>query len=164
MDWSARTEEERSLLTPSFCATLLWSAAAGHYLEANRGIPFEVAFLVCPFVLHRATRELLPRSAVTSLPVWLQEHPLARSGIAERARLLVPFTKDALTFGGTRGLLRVSATEVIAMAGWKRRIDRALTDTSNEVRACGKRAEFLGRWFARVGDGATTLALLGVRP
>ena len=164
IDWSTRTAEERALLASSFSATLLWEAAFGHHAEDQRGIPLEAAFLVLPVVLHRGTRELLPKTIVTSLPVWLEENPLVRSGIAERARTLVPFTKDAMLFGGTRGLISLSPVEISATAGWKKKIDEFLKSTSQEVVACAKRAEFLGRWFARIGNGATIMALLGVRP
>jgi len=164
INWSERAGEERALLAPSFSATLLWQAAVGHHAEVKRGVPLELAFLVLPIVLHRGTRELLPKSVVTSLPVWLEENPLIRSGIAERARTLVPFTKDAMTFGGTRGLFSISPSEITAVAGWKRKLNSVLKGTSLEVADCVKRAEFLGRWFARIGNGATVMALLGVRP
>ena len=164
IDWSKRAEEERALLVPSFSATLLWQAATGHHSEVKRGVPLELSFLVLPIALHRGTRELLPKSVVTSLPVWLDENPLVRSGIAERARTLVPFTKDAMTFGGTRGMFLISPREIAAVTGWKRKVNSVVKGTSQEVADCVKRAEFVGRWFARIGNGATVMALLGVRP
>lgn len=164
INWSERSGEEQALLAPSFSAMLLWQAAAGHYAGVKRGVPLELAFLVLPIVLHRGTRELLPKLVVTSLPVWLEENPLIRSGIAERARTLVPFTKDAMTFGGTRGLFSVTPSEITAVTAWKRKLNSVLKRTSQEVAECVKRAEFLGRWFARIGNGATVMALLGIRP
>ena len=44
--WSDRTQEERALLNPGFCASLLWHAARGYANEANEMISFEEAFLV----------------------------------------------------------------------------------------------------------------------
>jgi hypothetical protein len=110
-EWSARASEERSLLNPSFGAALLWHAAFGHQSESSAGgagLPFETAFLILPMVLHREMRESLPRSVATSLAVWTANIPLARSQIADRAHLLVPFTKEAMTFGGLRGALSFS--------------------------------------------------------
>jgi hypothetical protein len=115
-------------------------------------------------VLHRETRESLPTKITTSLPVWLAHNPLAPSTIADRARALVPFTKEALRFGGAYGALQFNETIVRANPNWKARMATALDETSDEVRACAKRAEFVGRWFAKTGNAETVLSLLGVQP
>ena len=162
--WAARAPEERALLAPSFSAMLLWNAASAHYTVSSHGLSFDAAFLVLPIVLHRETREALPKSVATSLAVWLDEHPLVRPRIPDRARALVPFTKEGITFGGVHGLMSIAGSEVIAITDWKRQIATGLKETSDEVRACAKRAEFVGRWFAKAGSGQTVMALMGVRP
>ena len=162
--WSSRSAEERALLNPSFSSVLLWHAAIGHVAEGTGALPFGTAFLVLPLVLHRGTREALPKSVATSLPVWLEDYPLVRARMAERARLLVPYTKEALLFGGTRGLLSVSSDSVSAEPTWQRKINAEMQKSSDEVRACARKAGFMGRWFARAGSPATVMALLGVRP
>ena len=162
--WADRSQEERALLNPGFCANLLWHAASGYASGDNGALSFEESFLVLPFVLHRETRETLPHSSRTSLAVWLDEHPLARGTVASRARLLVPFTKEALTFGGVHGLIRLDGGRLRAVATWKRAVNRALTESSDEVKVCAKRAAFIGKWFAKAGSAATVLALIGVRP
>lgn len=164
--WSERPPEEQRLLNPSFCSLLLWHSARAHE-EADRtrsGMAFESSFLVLPMVLHRETRESLPTKVTTSLPVWLGRNPLAPSTIADRARSLVPFTKEALRFGGAYGVLQFNRTIIRANSDWKGRMESALEDTSDEVRACAKRAEFVGRWFAKTGNAETVLTLLGVQP
>jgi hypothetical protein len=162
--WTNRSPEERALLNPSFFSLLFWHAATGHMAEGGAGLPFGTGFLVLPMVLHRETRESLPKMVTTSLPVWLDDNPLVRARLAERARTLVPYTREALLFGGTRGFLTVSEDRVSAEQGWKRKISAELRRSSDEVRSCAKRADFLGRWFARAGSPATVMALMGVRP
>ena len=162
--WTHRSPEERALLNPSFFSLLFWHAATGHMAEGRAGLPFGTGFLVLPMVLHRETRESLPKMVTTSLPVWLDDNPLVRARLAERARTLVPYTREALLFGGTRGFLTVSEHSVSAEQGWKRKISAELRRSSDEVRSCAKRADFLGRWFARAGSPATVMALMGVRP
>ena len=164
--WQERPPEEQRLLNPSFCSLLLWYSARAH-ADADRGrsgIAFEKCFLVLPMVLHRETRESLPTKVTTSVPVWLARNPLAPSTIADRARSLVPFTKEALRFGGAYGALQFKDTIIRANLGWKARMATGLEDTSEEVRACAKRAEFVGRWFAKTGNAETVLSLLGVQP
>ena len=164
--WSERPPEEQRLLNPSFCSLLLWYSARAH-AEARRGrigIAFEECFLVLPMVLHREIRESLPTRTTTSLAVWLGRNPLAPSTIADRARSLVPFTKEALQFAGAYGLLQFNETLIHANPEWRRRVASALEDSSEEVRSCAKRAEFVGKWFAKTGNAETILSLLGVQP
>ena len=106
--WSMRPLEQRTLLNPGFCSMLLWHAAIGHEDAPGAAgpMPLELAFVVLPIVLHRETRELLPSKASTSMAVWLEDHALARSRIAQRAPMLVPFVREALLFGGLHGFLR----------------------------------------------------------
>lgn len=162
--WSDRSHEERALLNPGFCANLLWHAAGGYAGDGDGALSFEESFMVLPFVLHRETREALPRTSRTSLAVWLDENPLARGRIASRAQMLVPFTKEALTFGGVHGFFKLDGGRLRAEATWQRAVNRTLTESSEEVRDCAKRAAFIGKWFALTGNAATVLALIGVRP
>jgi hypothetical protein len=162
--WEQRSHEERALLNPGFCAHLLWHAARGHWDAVGNNMSFEESFLILPIVLHRETRERLPRSTRTSLVVWLDEHPLARNSIGSRARLLVPFTKEALTFGGLYGFIRFDMGRLLSNVAWKKAVNQALKKSSEEVRNCAMRADFVGKWFAQTGNPATVLALMGVRP
>jgi len=165
--WKERNKEEQRLLNPSFCATLLWNAATGFAVEKSHYgplMPIEEAFLVLAMVLHKETRDILPRSPATSLAVWATENPLARATVADRARVLVPFTKEALLFGGLHGLLEFPPHSVAANPEWRVKISRTLNQTSDEVRFCSKRAAFLGRWFALSGNAETVMSVIGVRP
>jgi hypothetical protein len=143
---------------------LIWKAATGYKSEGDATLSFEESFLVAPIVLHRQTRDSLPRIISTSLTVWAHEHPLERGGIAIRSQRLVAYTKEALLFGGLLGFLSFEGGNVIASGTNSRLLNRTLNAATEEVRDCAKRAIFVGRWFAQTGDPATVLALLGVRP
>lgn len=162
--WKDRPREERTLLNPAFCAQLIWHAAGGCTKEGERPLAFEEAFVVLPMVLHRGIREALPHNLRTSLPVWLSRNASSRGEIASSARFLAPFTREALLFGGTRGLLEIRRRALSANHLAGRAVRLTLKDSSDEVRECAKRAEWVGRWFALAGNPATVLALLGVRP
>jgi hypothetical protein len=164
MAWPQRPPEERALLNPGFCSVVLWHAASGYATVANAPLPFDVAFLMLPIVLHRETRESLPHAVSTSLAVWLDDNPLTRARIAERATTLVAFTKEALMFGGLHGLLNLAGSAVAANGARKRLVAATLRDSSDEVRACAKQADFTGRWFAKAGSPSTVMAIVGVRP
>lgn len=165
MRWEERAIEERALLNPSFCGVLLWHASAGYRaMTSGSPLPLELSFLVLPLVLHRETREALPKGVTTSLAVWLEENALTRARFPERARSLVPFTREALLLGGAHGMLLVSPSGVVEGGDWKKKISAELKAASDEVRSCAKRSEFVGRWFAAAGTPATVMALWGVRP
>lgn len=164
MQWSSRTHEERALLNPAFCASLVWCAARGCTREGRNAISLEEAFLILPMVLHRGTRQSLPRSTRTSLAVWLDDKPLSRGRIAGRARALVPYTKETLLFAGTHGFIEFDGAKIIAVEEWRNQVRQLVRQSSDEVKDCAKRAEFVGKWFGRSGSATTVLALLGVRP
>lgn len=162
--WTDRSIEERSLLNPGFCSMLLWHAAQGYASERSVPMAIEISFLVLPFVLHKETRESLPTNIRTSLPTWLAEHPIVRTRLGERAVTLRAFTKESLIFGGSHGLLALAQDGVRGNADMRKRVNAALKATSDEVRDCAKRAEFLGRWLDKAGGPETVMTLLGVRP
>ena len=160
--WADQPLEEARLLNPAFLGALLWACASGHAQEKGR-LPYPLAFLALPIVLHRATRTVLPRGIRTSLPAWLGAHPRVLVGFQERAGALVPATKSALLFATSNGLISVvdegvrAAPRPRAMASFER-------ETTDEVRECLKKARFVGRWFAQAGSATTVMALWGVTP
>lgn len=162
--WAHRSGEEQYLLNPSFCALLLWHAAYRRQAEHLKLLSFEESFLILPFVLHRKTREDLPRSSRTSLPVWLDQYPLARGRVASSANVLAPFTREALMFAGIHRFIAISAGGILADDTRVTAVNGVLSGASDEVRLCAKRASFVGKWFAEAGSTTTVLALIGVRP
>lgn len=162
--WSDGTLEERVLLNPAFCANLLWHFAVTSDEAERRPMTFAESFLLLPMVLHRATRDSLPRTTRSSLGVWLDENPSWQASFATRAKVLVPYTRDALLFAGARRFLRLQEGMLTADLSWRRRVNAALRESTDEVRLCAKRAAFIGAWFSEAGDAATVMSLIGVRP
>jgi hypothetical protein len=162
--WSERTMEERALLNPAFCASLLWHFARAGGTDGRRPLTFAESYLVLPIVLPKASRDALPRSTRTSLATWLDDYPAFQATLAARSRAMVPFTKDALLFGGTRQLIQLSDGVVHANAQSSRLAGATLRRSSPETQTCFKKAAFLGIWFVETGPANTVMALLGVRP
>jgi hypothetical protein len=100
----------------------------------------------------------------SSVAVWVEENPLTRSSLPAHARALVGFTKEALLFSGAYGLLDLSDGDVAANDDWRKKVSGEFKTSSDEVRYCAKRAEFVGKWFAAAGTPGTVMALLGVKP
>lgn len=94
---------------------------------------------------------------------WLSAHQDVRVGFAERARQLVPITKEAVTF-----LLQVGAVTIGEDAGMRpgpfvARRPKA-GEFGDEVADCFNKAIVVGRWFARAGTPTTIFTMWGVKP
>ncbi|MEW8441486.1 MAG: three component ABC system middle component [Candidatus Thiodiazotropha taylori] len=165
--WEDRTYEERHLLNPAFCSLLLWHAAKGSSKEAvspRVSLSYLEAFLVLPLILHQQSRESLPKRLTTSMPVWIDSQPLVITALPQRARSTNDFTREAILFGGTAGLFDIEKNSILVNEDRAKDINKILKQTSDEVRTCMKKSEFLGRWFAHTGTPETVFTLLGVRP
>lgn len=165
--WHERAHEERHLINPAFCSVLLWHAGKGSSESTNSprsSLSFNEAFLILPLVLHQKTRQSLPSRINSSLPVWINDNPLFVESLPRRARSLVPFTKEAIVFGGTGGLFRFEGDEMLITVEREPDIRAMVFRTSNEVQQCMKKAHFLGKWFTHTGSPETIFTLLGVRP
>ena len=162
--WNERSQEERTLMNPAFCSVLLWWAARGYGAVNQDGLSFQESFLVLPLVLPRKVRDQLPPDTRTSLAVWIRRNPLVPGIVANTAKVLVPVTRESLLWGGRRGLITMQGGNVHADGTWRIGVARSAEEGSDETRSCQKRAEFVGRWFARTRGPSTVLALLGVRP
>ena len=162
--WSERTREEAHLLNPPFCCITIALACAGYKDSCNKPLPFALAFMMLPIVLHKNTRESLPRTTRTSMPAWLQEKAEARIGFYERLMSLRPHTKEALRYGLAFGWLAMGESGGIYCAASNSLVNRAIRSLKGEAKECVSRARFLGKWVGTTASTETTMALWGIRP
>ena len=162
--WAKRPTEVAYNLNPAYCGWLLREAAEGYVGEKPAGMPFPLAFLVLPLVLHRATRETLPKSTVTTLHAWLQARPEARLGFASRARQLAPVTREAIVLAGSLDRLGFGDGGTLLATGKLGKGKAALLERSSTMKASVQKAKLVGKWFAEAGEPATVFHMWGVRP
>ena len=160
MSFVERPREAAALLNPAFIGLLLAHAARQHRDQNGTHMVWPLAFLVAPLVLHEPTRLQLPRAVSTSLVTWAQREPVLRAGLPPRAQALAPTVREALRFGVRRGALMFDGPALVAT----REPRSPSADASAELRDCVTRSRLVGRWFATVGDPATIMLALGVRP
>jgi hypothetical protein len=157
--WNQRSDEIAALLNPAFCGTLLLESVNAH----GGAMPFALGFLVLPLVLHRKTRELMPPSVNTALQVWIERNPEVKVGLAERVRVLAPFTRETLSFCLLNDTLHVADGSACLETRPLARKRRVRPRPTAEVVQCLQKAALIGRWFA-LSTPATTYALFGIRP
>ena len=162
--WATRPTELAYLFNPAYCGWVLREAIEGYASVKPDGMPLPMTYLVLPVVLHRATRDLLPRGVATTLHGWLQERPELRINFADRTKELAPFTREAVLFLGVRGQLHVGDGGAVTVAGKLGRGKAALLDNSEEMKESLTKAKFVGRWFASAGEPATVFQMWGVCP
>jgi hypothetical protein len=163
--WSKRVVEEANLFNPAFCAALLAKASEDFAKKTGRSLPFALAFLVLPIVLHRATRQALPGSTITSLLAWIQDSREHLVDFATRVRRLNDISREAILFGTQCRALCVTSTGELAVGPMRRSVTEKRTPLfTTEARECFDRAGFIGRWFAAAGTTAAIYAAWGVAP
>jgi hypothetical protein len=137
----------------------------GYSRETGEGLSFPLAFLILPIVLHQETRQLLPRTTVTSLLAWIEDHQPQLVGFPDRVRRLRPITQEAIMFGLAQDTLRVSGGGLLTLGSTRVvATNRTMALFTEDARNCVDRSSFVGRWFARAGTPSTIMAIWGVAP
>lgn len=162
LPWENRPIEVANLLNPAFCSILLRDSVETFQIENGQGMSYPLSFFILPLVLHKPTREALPRTTRTKLHTWLQEKPEVRIGFVERARQLVPYSKEAIIFGLQTGIIKVNENGNLTPSS--KRLKKLSWVDEVEPSICRKKAQFLGRWLARAGNVPTILTIWGIRP
>jgi hypothetical protein len=162
--WDKRSPEEANLLNPAFLAALIDRAAAGYRELAATGLTWPLVFLALPAVLHKRTREALPRDVRGSMAGWVRSHPLEVEEIAERAPALRPIVSEALVFGIAHGTIVREGALLLPGRRARRRPREARREPTEDFTSCATRARFFGRWCAVSGTPTTVFALWGLRP
>ena len=148
------------MLNPALFAVLT-AAAAGEYTRAaGEPMPWPLAFLVAPLVVHRGTREALPRSTATHLGNWVSQNPVIHAGIGPRAQSLADSVREGLRFGLANGVLAVD--DQGRLSGTLARATKE--GHPGEVEEMLQKAGLVGKWLTKIDQPATAFAILGVAP
>ncbi|MFF5344093.1 three component ABC system middle component [Streptomyces althioticus] len=156
--WAQRPQASAAFLNPALVAAVAATAARDYEREASgRLMPWPMAFVVAPLVLHRPTRQALPTSTRTHLTKWVADHPALVAGLAARSTSLAPSVREGLRFGLRHQMLTIEQGSLKGRIPSTSRIEGELADL---IRA----ASLIGRWTAKSDNPSTVFALLGVRP
>ncbi|MFC8174962.1 three component ABC system middle component [Streptomyces sp. NPDC057325] len=155
--WAQRSQASAAFLNPALMAAIAATAARDYEQAASgRLMPWPMAFVVAPLVLHRPTRRALPATTRTHLTNWVADHPALVAGLAPRSSSLGPAVREGLRFGIRH---RMIAIENGCLRGTV-----AKSRTEGELAELIKAASLIGRWTAKSDNPSTVFALLGVRP
>jgi len=155
-DYLLRPRVESNLLNPALIGLTIAYAAAGHISDQSRAMPWPVAFLIPPLVLHRPTRSALPANVRTHFASWVSGHPALMAGFPRRAAVMTEPTRE-----GLRLALRARR---IVLAGSAIRAESLAPAPQGELGQLLRASSLVGRLLARLDQGSTAFALLGVTP
>ncbi len=150
------------MLNPALLATLTATAALRYRDNGEHSMPWVYAFIVAPLVLHRGTRESLPRTVRANLNTWVAEHPVEHAGFRRRAVSLREVVQEGIRFGLRGGLLSVDETGGFTASLASGRGHTLAGDS--EVQRIVARAGFVGQWLTKIDQPATVFVVLGVAP
>ena len=150
-----------ALFNPAYCAAILHRVSSGYQSGSANGLPYPLAFIALPLILHTASAECLPSSARVRLHSWLLGNPEVLVGLADRARSLAPFVREAIAFGLKARVVQFIEPDLLAPVSsvhvrqWEERSYNVLT---------AKRAVVLGKLLSQIREIPTVFTLFGVRP
>jgi hypothetical protein len=155
-DYLLRPRVESNLLNPALIGLTAAYAATGYLADRSRPMPWPLAFLIPPLVLHRPTRSELPTNARTYFASWVSRHPALVAGFPRRAAVMAEPTRE-----GLRVVMRTGRIElndgVIHPVG-------LAAPPQGELGQLLRASRLVGRLLARLDQPSTAFALLGVSP
>jgi Family of unknown function (DUF6521) len=150
------------MLNPALIAVVLAAAAREYVGRRDESLPTAYAFLIVPLVLHRDTREQLPRSVTSHWANWASDNPVLIAGFPARAIALREHVREGLRFALRHGVLSIDDVGGLAPAHGKTIVPT--TTAAGDIRELVSAAQRVGRWLTKLDLPATAFALLGVRP
>jgi len=153
-EWPERSQVRAAYLNPALITALIAAACQG-YAGPAETMAWPLAFIAAPLVLHRPTRERLPRATSTRLAAWIGRNPTLQAGFPARAKALAPTVREGLRFGLRHRALTLGPGGLAAAIS---------VSPPGEASAITDKARFVGRWLASSGDTVTIFGLLGVEP
>jgi hypothetical protein len=163
--WDNRAVEQANLFNPAFGTALLAKTVEEFGKKTSSSLPFPLAFLVMPIVLHQSTRMALPSSTITAMLPWIQDNREHLVDFAARIQNLRAITQETIIFAIHHHSLNVGEDGGLIVGTGKRSATERRTPLfTADARDCLERAGFLGRWFSAAGSTTTIYAAWGIRP
>jgi len=164
MNWQTRPIEIANLLNPAFYSLILRESVVGFENKDKTGISYALILLIPSLVLHKKTRNLLPKTHSTSFGQWLTRNEVVKIGFADRTKQLIPYTKEAILFGDYHGVLKIDDISGKFLSTKKKFVQPSSWLSDSTPKESLDKARLVGRWFAEIGDPVTIYRALGIRP
>ncbi|MGF7077722.1 three component ABC system middle component [Mucilaginibacter sp. UYCu711] len=162
-NWEDRSIITANLLNPAFCGEVIRRTVIS-FNENEKGLamPFVLAFLILPIVLHKRTRQKMPVKSTTYFHSWVEENEAVFIGFADRAKQMMPFTREAISFLMIQQAMTVDEEGFVYAGRYKKATPKG--ENTEEINEIYKKAELLGKWLRLTGNPQTIFMFLKIRP
>lgn len=160
--WEERNPIVANLFNPAFCGEVIRVAIQAYNANSKKQFSFALSFLILPILLHKETRDRLPRSTRTHLFVWIQENENLFLDFSKRSSSLVKFTKESLTFLIAYKCLQIMDDgSLVAVTSKTKPIGKEFYEEYNHIMA---KAQMLGKWLATTSDVKSIYSFFRITP
>jgi hypothetical protein len=160
--WRNRSRDIANIFNPPFCCTILTSSIFYYQKKFPLGMIFPLTYLVLPLVIHKQTRNCLPVTIKTSLPMWVEKNSNLLFQLNDHVNDLKPFLMESILFGFHYNWLKVN-NGFVKISLTDNKVKSFDSKLKGEVHECFLKSKFLGRWFSNSGNPETILGLFGVK-
>lgn len=161
-EWSERNTIVANLFNPAFCGEIIRIVANNYNKNTSIKFPFAFTFLVLPILLHKETRERMPRTTRSYFFVWVEENDYLFFDFSKRTKSMVKYTKEALIFSLAYKRIAISEQgEIITSTDKAKQFEGEDFEEYNEI---VKRAEMLGKWLATTSDVKSIYSFFRITP
>ena len=146
-EWTYRNPIVANLFNPAFCGEAIRRTIKSYNDNSKESFPFALSFLILPLLLHKRTRERMPKSTASYLFAWVENNDDLFYNFSQRAKDMVPFTKESIMF-----LLQNKHIDVDQSGGLNfvnKRQKRIQGDDLEEFDMIMKNTNMLGKWLAK---------------
>lgn len=161
--WEKRSIITAHLLNPAFCGEVIRRTITSfNDNEKEMKFPFILSFLILPIVLHKRTRAKMPLRSSTYFHSWVEDNEHLFIDYAERARQMMPYSKEAISFLMLQNAIVIEDDGSISSSKYKKLTPKG--DNTEEINEIYKKAELLGKWLRLTGNPQTIFMFLKIRP
>lgn len=160
--WIERNTIVANLFNPAFCGEIIRVTIKEYNKHTNTKFPYAYTFLILPIVLHKATRDRMPRSVRTYFFVWVEKNDDLFFDFAKRTKSMVKYTKEALSFLLTHN--KIEITENAELNSVEDRVKKIKKEDYQEYNEILKKAEMLGKWLSTTSDVKSIYSFLRITP
>lgn len=161
-NWTDRNTIVANLFNPAFCAEIIRVVAMEYNKHTNTKFPFVFSFIVLPILLHKETRERLPRSTRTYFFVWVGNNDNLFFDFSKRAKNMVKYTKEALSFSIAYNKMHINEKGEIETD--MSRVKKFNGEEYDEYNDILKKAQLLGKWLSFTSDVKSIYSFLRITP
>lgn len=162
-NWDNRSIFTSNLLNPAFCGEVIRRTLVQYCKDSGKeGLPFSLAFFILPIILHKQTRDLLPKTKRTKLHEWLTNNEELKLLIVPRIIYLTPYTRESLLFLIGHGIVEINTNgEIVPTITRSKSFHKNYTEEISDIL---NSAEKLGRWINTFPSEKITYTFFGIKP